>query len=225
MQRKNKGQSVRTTRLRDFRQDQSGAAIVEFALVATVFFMLLLGIVEFGLFMFHKVALESIMMQAGREATLGKTRNTGNNSPCNNTGTRVEFIKCEVLRKAEGLINPNEVVINVNRVNSDNGLGGTGTYIPDICLDDPNLPSSTPATCTFYQDVNGTGAYEGADAAQDMGAAGELVEVRISYPWHIQVPFLKQFIGDMVTNPEGQVVRSGSIMITSATVVKNEPFE
>jgi hypothetical protein len=60
--------------LRDFRQSgrapQRGAAAVEFALIATVFFTLLLGIFEFGRFMYLWSSSQEVTRRAAREAVV-----------------------------------------------------------------------------------------------------------------------------------------------------------
>lgn len=198
--------------LKRFLRAREGATIVEFAIVAPVFFLLLLGIIEFGLFTFHKVAIESIAMQVGREATLGRA----NADPtCASTGNdRYDYIRCYVNRKAGGLIDGDEVLVSINPV-AEGGVRAA----PEICLDNPNRPSSTPLTCRSWEDTNGNGVYEGLTQV-NAGEAGQLVEVRISYPWRVLVPFMNRFIGGKDNTGKD----TDSVMITSSTIIKNEPF-
>lgn len=60
--------------LRDFklsgRKPQRGAAAVEFALIAMVFFTLLLGIIEFGRFMYLWSSSQEVTRRAAREAVV-----------------------------------------------------------------------------------------------------------------------------------------------------------
>lgn len=196
-------------RIRPFIRDQRGASIVEFAVVAPVFFMLILGILEFGLFMFHKVVIESITMQVGREASLNTSSGY---SGCTGGNDRYAYIRCYVREKSAFLINGDQTQVNIRTVAEG------GTRVPDICLSvDP--PSSTPATCARYEEVNGIPNYQGIATNNNVGGAGELVEVRVSYPWQILIPFLDQFIGS--TQQDG--TRTGVVMITSSTVFRNEP--
>lgn len=201
--------------LRNFIRNTSGASIIEFAIVAPVFFLLIMGIIEYGLFMFHKVAIESITMQVGREASLNSSSGY---STCNGGSDRYAYIRCYVREKSSGLINNEQVEVSINAVAN----GGTRSY--DICLTDP--PSSPP-TCpvTFgYEDVNRNGVYDPPATANNPGGAGELIEVRVSYPWHVLVPFMSQIIGSMQPSKNGEPrTRSGVVMITSSTVFRNEP--
>ncbi len=194
-----------------FIRDQRGATILEFAVVAPVFFFIIMGILEFGLFMFHKVVIESITMQVSREASLTRTSGSG---ACSGTTDRYAYIRCYVREKAGYLINGEQVEVNINTVAQG------GTRVADICLNvDP--PSSTVATCVGppgWEEVNGIPGYQSTTGSAP-GAAGELIEVRVSYPWRVLVPFMSQLIGTQ--RDDGS--RTGVVMITSSTVFRNEP--
>lgn len=194
-----------------FIRDQRGASIVEFAVVAPVFFLLIIGILEFGLFMFHKIVIESITMQVGRESSLLKEKGTG---ACSTTTDPYAYIRCYVREKTAYLINGDLVEVNINTV------AGGGTRVPDICLS-TTPPSSTVATCVGvggYEEVNGIPGYQPASGNR-VGDAGELIEVRVSYPWQVLVPFLNNLIG--TRREDGS--STGVVMITSSTVFRNEP--
>lgn len=203
---------------KQFIRNRDGASIVEFAIVAPIFFLLIMGIIEFGLFMFHKVAIEAITMQVAREASLNSSSGYSN---CNGGNDRYAYIRCYVREKASSLINGEQVQVNINTVAQG------GTTVPDICLNtDP--PSSTPATCAGgqgYEEVNGLPGYQGASSINRPGSAGELIEVRVSYPWRVLVPFMSKIIGS--EQPPAKAgdppTRTGVVMITSSTVFRNEP--
>ena len=187
------------TVFRRLAKNEEGATIVEFAVVAPVFFLLLMGIIEFGLIGFHSVALDAAVAQTSRQASLG---NVPSGFP-----DRVSYVQSELRDRTQGLINSDSIVISANLVSA----GGAGAS-PDICLTDPPsiggpCPSGTP-----FQDVNGIPGYQGNAAAVTLGGAGDIVEIRASYPWRVQIPLLRDFVG-----------RDGVLFITSSTVVKNEP--
>ncbi|PZP86330.1 MAG: hypothetical protein DI582_03020 [Azospirillum brasilense] len=196
--------------LQRFLHDEGGASIVEFAIVAPIFFMLFLGIMEFGLFMFHKIAVEAITLQAARESSLGKTM--GGN--CASTKTRVEYMECYVKDKSKSLVRGGGTEVEINT------LAKGGTIEPDICMDGGKY-TSKPITCTSYEDVNGNGTYEGLAAADDLGDASTLVEVRVVYPWKALVtPYIGQFFG----SDDKKGGTTGVAMITASTIIRNEPF-
>lgn len=182
-----------------------GSAIIEFAIVAPLFFLIFFGVTEFGLYMYHKVVIESIAVDVSRIAAIGKE----SDSVCNGLSSRVEYVKCVVKNKTYGLVNRDKIIIQSNTISSG------GALPPDICMDDPNNPSSEPATCTIYEEINGSGGYQGAGSVK-LGSAGELIEFRVSYPWKVQFPLLGQFFGSSA--------HKGISMITAATAIKNEPF-
>lgn len=196
-----------------FMRARDGATALEFALVAPIFFFLMMAIMEYGLFMFHKVAIESITMQIGREASLNAA--SGNSADCASSAPdRLGYIRCYVERKAAYLINGEEVKVSINTVAQG------GTRAPDICLGNGGAAPSSPPTCSGqYEDVNGNGVYDGPTPNNDVGAPGDLIEVRVSYPWRVLVPYMSRIIGSEM----GDGSRSNVVMITSSTVFRNEP--
>lgn len=200
-------------RISSFIRNERGASIVEFAIVAPIFFLLIMGILEFGLFMFHKVVIESITMQVGREASLNTSSGSG---ACMGGNDRFAYIRCYVREKSAYLINGDQVEVNINTV------AAGGTRVPDICLDG-GVPSSRPTTCNSFEEVNGVPRYQGLDAVNNAGGAGELIEVRVSYPWRVLVPLMSRLIGSEQTSQNGETTRTGVVMITSSTVFRNEP--
>lgn len=184
--------------MRKYWQDRSGATIIEFALVAPVFFLLLLGIIEFGMIGFSQVAIESAVSATAREASIGKS--TG--------GDRIAYVQTHIRTKLSGLINVNQLVIAANTV-----VAGGVSHRPDICMSSPPRVGGACPPGTPWEDVNKNGVYDAAVPATTLGSSGDIIEVRVYYPWRIQMPFLSHMFG---TN--------GVFMITSATIVKNEPF-
>ncbi len=201
----------------NFLRRNDGSAILEFAVVAPIFFLLFFGILEFGLYTYHQMAVERIAMAVSRIAAIGKM---GDSSGCpqSTAGTdsdkQLVYMKCVVKRMAGGLIDGDRIEVVVNTL----AAGGTPSA-PDICIEDTlPLPSSAPATCDKYEDVNGDGKYNGADAS-NVGGRGQTIQIRVLYPFSVQFgvqfPIMNQYFGGGV---------NGISMITTATVIKNEPF-
>lgn len=188
--------------LGQMRKDERGVTAIEFAVLASAFFMLMFGAIEYGVFMLTKVAVEGAVQQAGREASI-KPGTAG----CD----RVCIVKNYINSKTGGLINKQSVVMTATVVSNNT----TGTpAIPDICLDDANDPHPVPP-CVKWVENNGIPQYQQANAGS-VGVGGELVEIRVTYLWKVLFPmFQSQFTSG------GQV---GVATITSSTVVKNEPF-
>ncbi|MEJ0009190.1 MAG: TadE/TadG family type IV pilus assembly protein [Alphaproteobacteria bacterium] len=205
-----------------FLRHREGATIIEFAIVAPIFFLLILGIIEFGLILFSSVAIESIVMMASRTASLGATSNAAMPA-CNGSATTADFIKCYVKQRGAGLINGG--AISVVAVPYTGGAPAA-PVLPDVCLDS-GTPSSAPDTCTQYMEVNSIPHYQGQNdplvTQSNAGTGGQLVQITAYYPWKVMIPFVSQYFGCHDTqNTPG--CAPGVIMITSSTIVKNEPF-
>ncbi|HXT58213.1 MAG TPA: TadE/TadG family type IV pilus assembly protein [Pirellulales bacterium] len=63
------------------RNDRRGTSAVEFAFIAPVFFMLVIGMIEFGRAMMVQQALTNAARQGARLATLDSTNNSSNPTP------------------------------------------------------------------------------------------------------------------------------------------------
>jgi hypothetical protein len=83
--------------------DRSGATAIEFAVVSGVFFMMMFGIIEYGMIMLTKVAIESATNQVGRSASIG--------SVATGCADRVCSIKKLIADKTAGLVNPQSVLV------------------------------------------------------------------------------------------------------------------
>jgi Flp pilus assembly protein TadG len=194
------------------RRHESGATAVEFAMVAGIFFMLMFGIIEYGLIMLSKVAIESAVMQVSRATSIGTDSYAG----CSD---RVCAIKKLVSEKTLGLVKSESVQVTANVVASPSA--GTPP-VPDICLNQSNDPY--PATCpsgSGYINNDGTPGYQynGGIDATSIGKGGDLVEIRVTYLWRVLFPMFEMF-----QSYEGSGGSKGYVVITSSAVIKNEPF-
>jgi Flp pilus assembly protein TadG len=76
--------SMRQRRSETSRWSERGASIVEFALLAPVFVLLVLGIVDFGVELSDNIALRQGVREGARQGVVGTF---GSNSTCTITGT------------------------------------------------------------------------------------------------------------------------------------------
>ena len=190
--------------LRQLKTNESGAAAIEFAVVSGVFFMLMFGVIEYGMITLTKIAIESATNQVGRSASLG--------SVAPGCADRVCTIRAIVAEKTASLVDPRSVIVSSTVVSSPT----TATPpIADICLENPNTPYPPTGSCNVFQNNDGIAGYQqrGSLSTGTIGGAGEVVEVRITYLWPVLFPLFKSSFG---TN--------GVLTISSSTVVKNEPF-
>jgi hypothetical protein len=191
-----------------FFRKNDGSAIIEFALVAPLFFLLVFAMLEFGLFLYSKIIVENIAVEISRTASIGKP----SDSQCPDAVDRPAYIKCIVKHRSSVLINGDKTQVQIIK------LADGETLVPDICFD-VNPPSSEPATCSVYQEVNENSGYQGAQAS-NLGVGRQLIEARISYPWSVLMPLMGQFFKK--TDNKGNT--RNVVMITASTVIRNEPF-
>ncbi len=184
---------------RVFGKDSGGATAIEFAVLAVPFFLLFMGIIEYGLFMMTKVAVESATAQAGRAGSLG--------------GCNVSCVQTLIANKTSNLINASNIVVTAGVVDHDSGSGGA-PFSGDLCN---STPPHIGGDCSGFgwQDLNGNGSYDSgpSGAGSSVGGPGDIVEIRVALPWHVLMPFVGQYFGS-----------HGTVLITSNTVVKNENY-
>jgi Flp pilus assembly protein TadG len=178
-----------------FLHSQGGLSTVEFAFVAPILVLLVMGTVEFSLIMFTMATMESAT------AATARTGKTGYIAP---GMTRQQTIINTITSRTAGLLNPALFIIsttvypnfdNVSQPEPYTDSNGNGSY----SVGEP------------FTDINGNGTWDEDMGAAGLGNAGDIVVYNISYPWPINTPL----IGLITGNPYNITVR---------TVVKNEPF-
>jgi Flp pilus assembly protein TadG len=87
-----------------FKNARGGNVMIEFALLAPVFFMLILGLVEFVLFQYKTYALNHVVYEASRNLQTGEVQSSSNME---------EAFKQEACDKAGALIDCNAIVFDV----------------------------------------------------------------------------------------------------------------
>ena len=123
-------------RLRQFIGDESGATVVEFALVAGVLFTILFITIEFAIIWLQTAMLENAMVTASRYARTNYSY-SGTDAPdydaCSNL-PRNDTVICLVRRLGGGMMNPDEISFNARVLGKNWGAAdlssttsGTGT--------------------------------------------------------------------------------------------------
>lgn len=104
---------------------RSGNVMIEFALLAPVFFMLILGLVEFVLFQYKTYALNHVVYEAARNLQTGEVQTAGDKSP----EAMLAAFRQEACDKAGAMINCNEIVFDVRAFDT----------LPDITYPPPTF--------------------------------------------------------------------------------------
>lgn len=176
---------------------QEGVAAVEFALIAPVALLLIMGIIETSLVMFAQNVLESATFAAAR---------TGKTGFVETDATREATIR-SVLEDRGGVVFDTSLIdiTSLTYARFDQ-IGDPEPYI------DANNNQMRDDGENFT-DVNGNGLYDTDMGADGVGNAGEIVVYTVSYPWNIFTPMVQDFLAE-----------DGVITLSSRMVIQNEPF-
>ncbi|MCE2926711.1 MAG: pilus assembly protein [Rickettsiales bacterium] len=185
-----------TSRPLSIKVCKSGASIIEFAIVAPVLMLFLVGFIELGLMYFTSTVLEGATNVSSR---VGKT----GFAP---TGTsREDYIRSEVERLSGGYLTPDMIQIEAL---SYNAFSAVGQPEPCTTFVDP------PPCINGFTDVNGNGQWDADQGSAGPGGMGQIVLYKVSYPWPIFTPLMANIIGG----------NSGTYTISAIATVKNERF-
>ena len=174
-----------------------GTTAIEFAIIAPVLMLLMMGIIEFALIMFTMSSLESATAISSR---LGKTGYTQSGL------SRQDTILQSIQANAGSMIDTTKLVITSNYYQEFDQIGQAEPFTDTNHngIHDPGEP---------YTDVNGNGQWDADMGLAGYGGANAVVVYTISYPWAIITPIMREIIGT-----------GGIYTITTHAVVKNEPY-
>jgi Flp pilus assembly protein TadG len=185
------------TKWRQFLRAHDGVTAVEFAVIAPVIVLLLMGIVEFALIMLTYNVMESATSVSAR---LGATGFTASGT------SRAQTILAAINNRAGALINTSQLAVTAKYYTLYDQINDPEPYT------DSNH-NSTHDSGEPYTDVNGNGSWDADMGTAGYGGAGDIVVYTVTYPWQIVTPLMSGLIG---TN--------GTFTITTHAVTKNEPF-
>lgn len=160
----------------NYRKDD-GSTIVEFAIVAPLFILVLFATFQIGLVLLIQNALDSAAREASRVGITGAA----------DTGmTREQAIRAKaqeaVRRYSGGFLNPAKLNIAVKAYPSLDGIGS-----PEPFTDTNNNGIRDPSEP--FTDVNGNGVWDADQGISgSFGLSGQVVEYDISYQWDTIFP-------------------------------------
>ncbi len=176
---------------------QDGVTAVEFALIAPVALLLIMGIIETSLVMFAQNVLESATFAASR---------TGKTGYAETDETREATIRTVLDDRADAVFDSTLIDITTRTYARFDQVGDPEPYI------DANNNQMRDDGENFT-DVNGNGQYDTDMGMEGVGNAGEIVVYTVSYPWNIFTPLVQDFLAE-----------DGVITLSSRVVIQNEPF-
>jgi Flp pilus assembly protein TadG len=175
---------------------QKGSAAIEFAMVAPVFFTLLLGIIQAGIIFFAQETLQTAVFDVGRLVRTGQNQcfTTDGNGTCQ-AMTQTDF-RNQICDRVSALLSCTASLNGVSLLQFDvnaysGGFAGATNSSPLVGNDLPALDTFNP------------------------GNACNVVLIRVFYKWPIQAPGLEWFLVNMANN---------SHLLSAASAFRNEPY-
>lgn len=181
--------------LRALPGDARGATALEFALILPALLLFIVGSIEAAIILFIGSSIESAVLEASRHGI------TGGEEEGISRADRVLDIVAE---HTYGLLDMDTVRLetlvydefdDIGQPEPLTDLNGNGSW------DDGEV----------FVDVNGNGHWDADMGEAGLGDGDAVVVYRLSYPWGVVTPMLKQVLGQTVTH-------------VSSIAVKNEPF-
>jgi Flp pilus assembly protein TadG len=181
-----------------FLSSREGATAIEFAIVAPVLFLLVMGVIELGLIFFTNAVLEGATNIGSR---IGKTGYSSG-------GPREDYIMSRIRELSGGILNTDNLTISILSYNNFDNIGQPEACITAQCRAVDAVPGID------FVDTNGNGSWNSDQGKSAAGGAGAIVLYRVSYVWKLFTPLMSALIGDA----------QGNVTISSVAAVRNEPF-
>lgn len=183
-------------------RDRRGATIVEFAIVAPVFLLIIFGILEFSIILFAKSVMEGATTVTSR---LGKTGYVEQGM------SRQDMLISLLEERSSGILDPEQIEIETLVYDSFSDIGQSEPVSPDH----NNNGFYDEADGDGYSDINGNGAWDSDLGEAGLGGGGDIVVYRVHYPWSVKTPVMSKIMGDA----------EGYYPLDVSVVVRNEPYE
>jgi Flp pilus assembly pilin Flp len=196
--------------MRQNKKEESGQALVEFALLFTFLTLLVMGVLAFGLILTSEMSLVASARSAARKANLNKTKtiycDTANLSGHSNSevfetainalgGLHPEDIRAVIIFEGSGgQINPGAA-----DVLDANGNDQSGCY--DLNHDGTCDCTSCPTTCGSDAAVCVHDICANSFCNQERCYYAESIGVQIQYNQEVPVPIFDWIVGDTVVLP------------------------
>lgn len=185
-----------TRLLRRLRRDARGVTMIEFALVAPVMLMVIMGLCEIAYQSYVQTVLTGAMQRAGRDSTIQGNETTASNKAIDEivikrVGSSAKILTWKATRK---------------------NYAQFGHISPETFKDN-NKNNKYDAATECFMDVNGNKQWDADPGAIGQGGANDVVFYQMDVTYARLLPVAK-LIGLSQTVP-----------ITAATVLKNQPWQ
>lgn len=178
-----------------FARQQCGSAAVQFALIAPLLLMLIVGAFEFAVVMFVSGMLESAVLAASRYGATGFEEGGG---------SRIDRIRAMITDKTLGFVDGDKADIDTYVYPS------FGSIVAPEPFTDVNANGSWESGEPFV-DLNGNGTRDAGSGAAGPGAACQVVLYVVTYQTRSITGLLRPIMGALTHH--------------ASVAVRNEPFE
>lgn len=181
---------------RRLRSDLAGAAAIEFAIVAPVMLLLIMGLSDLAYQSYVQAMLSGAMQKAGRDSTIqGSTAKTN-------------AIDAAVLAMVHNVAK--DAAIDPTR-SSRKSYAQFGQIAPEQ-FDDNNGNGSYDKPSECFTDVNGNGVWDADPGQNGQGGANDVVLYKLTLTYPRLFPF-------------AAIIGSSAVQSVSATtILKNQPY-
>lgn len=178
---------------------RSGSAMIEFAMIAPIFFVLLFGILETGIMFYGQFELQNATATAARLIRTGAAQETDYTTAAKCSGSNVsgaytssqQWFTDQICCGISNILSCDKLQVDVET----SATGFTGANFPDVLDASGNIKP-------------GNDNYEPGDAC-------DVVLVRSFYSWPVLTPLLSFFLVNMANN---------SHLLVATAAFRNEPF-
>jgi Flp pilus assembly protein TadG len=188
---------------RRMRADTKGAVSIEFALVAPIFFLLLLGIIETGIMFYSQSTLLYATQNAGRLVRTGSAQGTA-------------YTTASRCSSGAGGSGTGGAYVNGQEWFKDQICCGISTILTDCTALHVNVQNYTAGFGTNFSDTpDPSGNLSPVTDAYNPGSACDVVLLRATYSWTVVTPALTWFLSNMA---------GGKHLLSATTAFRNEPY-
>lgn len=177
---------------------RDGSGATEFAILAPILCLFLIGILEVGLLLFGTVALEGAVREASRFGLTGY-------APAG--VSRETALRQVVERHSYGLIESDQLTISYLVYQAFDQVGQPEPFTDSAPGNGQYDPGET------FVDVNGNGHWDADMGVAGIGGPGDVVLYTLQYDWPLMTGLLAAFIG-----------HDGRVPIRASIAVRNEPY-
>jgi Flp pilus assembly protein TadG len=181
--------------------ERAGGSAAEFAVLAPILFLAVIGIIELAVLLTVQILLEGSVREASRFGITGYTPSGV---------TRDQQIRSVIAQYTVGMVNMNNLTIDTRYYHNSTFAA---IVRPEPCFKYISVGVCDTSDPHNWVDVNGNGHWDDGNGTAGSGGSGDIVLYTIYYRHHIMTPLMQRLIG-----------YGGYVSLEASLVVRNEPW-